>query len=83
VPIRETKSAEEIRVEVHRLIHEGAEVRADGATIRVPVPTPFAAGVTNEEGANWDMNYFGNPAGYEGWIRHVVKSVQARWDLKT
>lgn len=79
---RETKTAEEIRDEVSRRIHEGKEVRDDGALITVPVPTPLAAGVTEPSGSNWSMEVFGNAAGYEGWVVHCVKSVQSRWDLK-
>jgi len=80
---REVHTSEEIRAEVHRLIHEGETVGHDGAQIRVPPPRPYADGVQEPNGSNWYMDTFGNPHGYEGWIRHVVFSVQSRWDLST
>ncbi|MDQ0082881.1 hypothetical protein J2W35_003240 [Variovorax boronicumulans] len=78
---REVHTAEEIRDEVHRLIHEGKAVRDDGAEIGVPLPTPYAQGVREPEGSNWSMAVFTNAAPYEGWVLHCMKSVQARWDL--
>ena len=80
---REVHSAEEIRAEVHRLIHQGQDVRDDGAEIGVPPPQPYGEGVREPNGSNWYMDTFGNAQGYEGWIRHVVFSVQSRWDLAT
>lgn len=77
---RELKSAEQIRAEVHRLIHEGSEVQADKAQIGVPPPTPLAGGNT-ENGSNWTMSVFRGAVGYEDWIRLAVAQVQARWDL--
>jgi hypothetical protein len=78
---RETHTAEEIREEVRRLVHEGQEVKEDGGTIGIPLPTPYAADVTDETGANWNMSTFGNLRGYGGWVLHIVKTVQERWDL--
>lgn len=78
---REGHTAEEIRAEVHRLVHAGADVIADGVTIGIPLPTPYAAGVVDESGANWNMQTFGNLRGFEGWVLHCLKTVQARWDL--
>lgn len=78
---REEHTAEEIQAEVHRRIHEGEEVRADGAEISVPLPTAYAAGQREPNGSNWTMEVFGNAGGYEGWVLHVLYSVQARWDL--
>lgn len=78
---RETHTAEEIRAEVHRRIHEGELVKQDGAEIGVPEPKAYADGVREPNGSNWRMEVFSNAAGYEGWVQHVLYSVQSRWDL--
>ena len=78
---REVHTADEIRAEVHRRIHEGEEVRADGAEITVPLPKAYADGQREPNGSNWTMEVFGNSRGYEGWVLHVLYSVQSRWDL--
>jgi hypothetical protein len=54
---RETRSAQEIQAEVHRLIHESREVRADGASVDVPLPVVRPVDGT---GLNWWMSVFGN-----------------------
>lgn len=79
---RPSKTAEEIRTEVRRLVHEGELVKDDGAVIGVPLPTPLADGVVEPNGSNWVMSVLRNSAGYEGWVQHCVYSVQARWDLQ-
>ena len=79
---RVQKTGPEIQAEVIRLIHEGEAVREDGAQIGVPLPTPLASGVRDQQGGNWSMEVFGNATGYEAWVLHCVKSVQSRWDLK-
>lgn len=78
---REVKTAEQIRAEVYRRIHEGEQVRADGAQIGVPLPTPYADGVREPNGSNWTMTVFSNAREYEAWVLHAVYSVQSRWDL--
>jgi hypothetical protein len=79
---RQFKTAEEIQAEVDRLIHQGDEVKEDKVKITVPLPTPLAEGVTEENGSNWTMDYFRNCKGYEGWVLHVVSNVQSKWSLQ-
>lgn len=78
---REVHTAQEIRKEVHRCIHEGQEVRDDGAEITVPLPRAYQPGVREPRGSNWTMEVFTNASGYEGWVLHCMYKVQAKWDL--
>jgi hypothetical protein len=75
---RTLKSAEEIRAEVSRLIHEHRDVRASGAAILVPLPTPQRADGT---GLNWWMTGFGNAFGFQEVIGASVATVGKRWNL--
>ena len=75
---RTLHSAEDIRVEVSRLIHEHRDVRASGAVIDVPLPTPQRADGT---GLNWWMSGFGNAFGFEAITAAAVSDVGKRWNL--
>ncbi len=75
---RETRSAQEIQAEVHRIIHASREVRADGASVRVPLPTAIPMDGT---GLNWWMTSFGNAVGYQHVIGEAVSTVGKRWNL--
>jgi hypothetical protein len=76
---REPRSAQEIQAEVHRLIHETREVRADRASVDVPLPVARPADGT---GLNWWMSSFGNAMGYQRLIGSVVAEVGKRWNLQ-
>ena len=75
---RTLHSAEEIRAEVSRLIHEHRDVRASAAAIQVPLPTPQRADGT---GLNWWMSGFGNAFGFQEVIGLAVTAVGKRWNL--
>ena len=72
-------SAEDIQVEVARLIHEHRDVRASGAIITVPLPSPQRADGT---GLNWWMTGFGNAVGFEEVAASAVSNVGKRWNLR-
>ena len=76
---REARSAQEIQAEVHRLIHQSPEVRADRAQVRVPLPVPRPVDGT---GLNWWMTTFGDAVGYQRIIGSVVSEVGKRWNLQ-
>jgi hypothetical protein len=76
---REARSAQEIQAEVHRLIHQTREVRADRATVRVPLPV---ARPVDGTGLNWWMTSFGDAVGYQRLIGEVVSEVGKRWNLQ-
>ena len=71
-------SAEDIRAEVARLIHEHREVRACSAVIAVPMPSPQRADGT---GLNWWMSGFGNAFGFEEVVAAAVITVGKRWNI--
>ncbi len=75
---RTPHSAEEIQAEVTRLIHEHRDVRASGAVVKVPLPTPKRADGT---GLNWWMTGFGNAFGFQEVIGSAVAMVGKRWNL--
>ncbi len=75
---RTLQSAQEIRAEVSRLIHDHRDVRATGAVIEVPLPTPQRADGT---GLNWWMTGFGNAFGFQEVIGSAVATVGKRWNL--
>jgi hypothetical protein len=75
---RQTRSAQEIQAEVHRLIHASREVRLDGAQVRVPLPVAIPVDGT---GLNWWMTSFGDAVGYQRVIGEVVAEVGKRWNL--
>ena len=75
---RTLHSAEELQTEVTRLIHEHRAVRASGAVIQVPLPTPQRADGT---GLNWWMSGFGNAFGFQEVIGSAVAAVGKRWNL--
>ncbi len=77
---RALHSAEDIQVEVHRVIHEHRDVRASGAVITVPLPSPQRADGT---GLNWWMSGFGNAFGFEAVTAAAVSQVGKRWNLIT
>ncbi len=77
---RETRSAQEIQAEVHRLIHEHRDVRADGAQVGVPLPVLRPVDGT---GLNWWMSVFANAVGYQRVIGDAVAEVGKRWNLTT
>jgi hypothetical protein len=76
---RELKTGVEIRAEVHRLIHATREVREDGETVGVPMPTPLQG--VDADGCNWDMMWFGNARVYVSAVHHAVANVKKRWNL--
>jgi hypothetical protein len=71
-------SAEDIRAEVARLIHEHRQVRASAAVITVPMPSPQRPDGT---GLNWWMSGFGNAFGFEQVVAAAVINVGKRWNL--
>ena len=71
-------SAEDIRAEVARLIHEHRDVRAGAHVITVPLPAPQRADGT---GLNWRMSGFGNAFGFEKVTAAAVADVGKRWTL--
>jgi hypothetical protein len=75
---RALHSAEDIRAEVARLIHEHRDVRASGAVVAVPLPSPQRADGT---GLNWWMSGFGNAFGFEAVTAAAVSDVGKRWNL--
>ena len=75
---RVVHSAEEIRAEVARLIHEHRDVRASATTVSVPLPKPQRADGT---GLNWWMSGFGNAFGFEAITAGAVSDVGKRWNL--
>ena len=70
--------AEAIQAEVARLVHEHRDVRASGAIITVPLPSPQRADGT---GLNWWMTGFGNAFGFEKVVAAAVSDVGKRWNL--
>lgn len=76
---RELRSAEEIRAEVHRLIHQVHEVVEDKVKIRVP--EPMRLGEPDGTGCNWTMMYFGNADGHQQACAAGVLQVQQKWNL--
>ena len=77
---RELKTADEIREEVSRLIHDDSEAQADQAKIIVPVP--IFAGPDSED-CNWIMFTFrGDAVGHQNAIRAAVADVKRRWNLR-
>jgi hypothetical protein len=76
---RELRAAWEIRAEVHRLIHATREVREDGESVGVPMPTPLRE--PDADGCNWDMEWFGNARVYVAAVRIAVANVKERWNL--
>jgi hypothetical protein len=76
---RELHSAEQIRAEVHRLINRAPEVRADGESVGVPMPTPLRE--PDATGCNWDMTFAWNAKVYVSAVRHAVANVKERWNL--
>lgn len=76
---RTLHSAEEVRAEVIRLVHEHRDVRASGAVIQVPLPTPQRADGT---GLNWWMSGFGNAFGFQEVIGSAVSAIGKRWNLR-
>ena len=78
--LRELSTADEIREEVSRLIHEEREIKADQAKIIVPVP--ILAG-PDSDGCNWIMFTFrGDAVGHQNAIRAAVVDVKRRWNLR-
>lgn len=77
---RTLKTAAEIQAFVHGRIHAMEQVKQDGATIRVPPPRECEPGA---DGCNWDMEYFGNAAGYEDGIRVALNEAQERFLLQS
>jgi len=75
---REFRTAQEIQAEVHRLIHEHRDVRADRTSIGVPLPVLRPIDGT---GLNWWMSMFGNAVGYQQVIGAAVTEVGKRWNL--
>ena len=71
-------SAEEIRAEVARLIHEDRYVRSSATTVTVPLPSPQRADGT---GLNWWMSGFGNAFGFGAVTTAAVTDVGKRWNL--
>jgi hypothetical protein len=76
---RETRTAEEIQAEVHRVLHSIPEVRDDGQVITVPAPMLLAA--PDEDGCNWYMEFFGNAGGHGQACAVAMNQVRARWNL--
>lgn len=64
---------------MHRLIHESREVRADGASVVVPLPV---ARPIDGTGLNWWMTMFGNAMGYQRVIAAALTEVGKRWNLQ-
>lgn len=77
---RTLHSADEIRAEVSRLVHDHRDVRASGAVVGIPRPTPQRADGT---GLNWRMSGFGNAFGFQEVIGSAVSAVGKRWNLRS
>ncbi len=76
---KELKTAQEIQAEVHRLIHEVYEVKADKVEISVPRPVETEKGA---DGCNWSMSVFGNSGGHINAVSSAVAAVMQKWNLK-
>ena len=71
-------TAEEIRDEVSRLIHEDPDVIADGIVIKVPLPLPHE---TDAEGRTWDIRFLDEAGGHEACVREIVADLRLELQL--
>ncbi len=78
--IRKTLDASQLQQEVNRRLHRIHEIVEDGVKIRVPRPQRQEPDKT---GCNWDMQHFGNAAGFDREIDAVLKAVRAEYNLST
>jgi hypothetical protein len=76
---RSLQSADAIRTEVSRLIHEHRDLRASGAVIDVPYPKLLR---TDGTGLNWWMSGFDKAFGFQEVIASAVTTVGKRWSLR-
>lgn len=73
---RTSKTAEEIRHIVWERIHATRQVQADGASIRVPLPTRSAVDL---DGSNWDMQFLCGE--HQGEIRYLLNRARSEFLL--
>lgn len=72
------RAAPALQDEVSRRIQRIDDIMEDGVKVRVPAPQAHAR---DARGRNWDMQVFGNAAGYEKSIRAVVDKARDEFDL--
>jgi hypothetical protein len=78
---RELHTAEEIRLEVARLLNEG---RMNLIDVPEPMRLALKADRSATGGANWDLSDFRarQARGSEAAIARAIMAVKAKWDLR-
>jgi hypothetical protein len=77
---RQLKTAEEIRSEVIRLVHE--RITAIGGLDLTSIGHPWQRPAPDQDGCNWYVAYFTKAKTHIPVITSVVADVKRRWNLK-
>jgi hypothetical protein len=78
--IRKTRTASQLQDEISRRIHRLPDIVDEGVKIRVPRPRMQKP---DADGCNWDIQHFGNLAGYERDVAAIVAAARKEFNLST
>jgi hypothetical protein len=78
--IRKTRTASQLQEEVSRRIHRLPDIVEEGVKIRVPRPRLQEPDAT---GCNWNIEHFGNLAGYARDVAAIVAAARSEFNLST